>query len=193
MSPFLTIAFILLHNIYALQQWSIDISNSTQKYFENWWNVGCGSGHASLALRSDYRQLLNTAHTELGFKYVRFHGILMDDVGAVNGINDYSFINIDNIFDFLLSINMKPFVEIGFMPQDFASNTSCTWQHYKGIISPPKDYKIWYSFIANLTSHLVDRYGIDEVSSWYFEVWNGMLSFINHNITWYHLYINEHT
>ena len=94
----------------------------------------------------------------------------MDDVGAVNGVNSYSFVNIDKIFDFLLSINMKPFVEISFMPQDFASNTSCTWLHYKGIISPPKDFQTWYSFITNWTSHLVDRYGINEVSTWYFEV-----------------------
>ena len=71
-----------------------------------------------LAARSE------TAHDELGFRYVRFHGLLSDDMGTVVRENKkllYSFFNCDQVFDFLLSIGMKPFVELSFMPGPFAS------------------------------------------------------------------------
>lgn len=83
----------------------------------------------------------------------------------------YNFANVDNIFDFLISIGMKPFVEIGFMPECLASGEK-TCFHYKGNITPPKDYAEWNRFIEAFTKHIIERYGIDEVRSWYFEVWN---------------------
>ena len=153
------------------QTWSIDISNSGELHFEFWWNKCVGSGHGSLALRQDWQQRLKYIHDETGMERVRFHGILNDDVGSYNGENDYSFINIDKIYDYLLSIGMHPYVEISFMPDDFAS-TSNTVFHYKGNISPPKDWSVWYGFIQTWMTHLIDRYGIDEVSKWKFEVWN---------------------
>jgi len=83
----------------------------------------------------------------------------------------YSFYNVDQVFDFLLSIGMKPFIELGFMPDALASGTRTVF-NYKGNITPPKDYDAWADLIATLTRHLVDRYGITEVCSWFFEVWN---------------------
>jgi xylan 1,4-beta-xylosidase len=148
--------------------------------FTHYWELCIGSCHAYTALREDYRKQLKRAHDELGFKYVRFHGIFNDDMcvcvekktylGESLGIV-YNFVNIDNIFDFLLSIGMKPFVEIGFMPECLASgNETCF--HYRGNITPPKDYDQWTYLIKAFTEHLIDRYGIEEVRSWYFEVWN---------------------
>lgn len=83
----------------------------------------------------------------------------------------YNYVNIDNIFDFLMEIGMKPFIELGFMPSCLASSED-TCFHYKGNITPPKDYTMWYDFIQSFTSHCVERYGMDEVRSWFFEVWN---------------------
>ena len=145
------------------QSWMIDINNSTQLPLYHFWDECVGSGHANLALRSDYQYQLKQAKDSIGFKYVRFHGILDDDVGTVNGNNDYSFINIDNIFDYLIAA-MKPYVEISFMPQIFASNADSTVFHYKGGISEPKSWFTWYQFIQNWMTHLIDRYGVDEVS-----------------------------
>jgi xylan 1,4-beta-xylosidase len=70
-----------------------------------------GSGHAALALRADYRDYMTRVQKDIGFKYVRFHGLLNDDMSAytlVNGKPTYSFFNIDSIFDFLRSIQMRP-------------------------------------------------------------------------------------
>src|SRR3982751_5136265 len=88
------------------------------------WEYCVGSDHAPVALRADWQQQLRRCHDKLGFQYVRFHGLLSDDMGTVvRGENKllYSFFNADQIFDFLLSIGMRPFVELSFMPTALAS------------------------------------------------------------------------
>lgn len=142
---------------------------------EHYWEGCVGSGHATLALRSDYQKLLSQAHKDCGFQQVRFHGIFDDDMsvylGPSAGPNEYSFFNVDEVYDYLLSIGMKPYVELSFMPGLLASgNQTVMW--YKGNITPPKSWAAWYDLIVQFASHLVDRYGIDEVSTWSFEVWN---------------------
>ena len=92
--------------------------------FSHCWEHTVGSCHAPLALRSDWQAQLEQCHRELGFQYVRFHGLLSDDVGTLVRQRDTlfdSFFNVDQIFDFLLSIGMRPFVELSFMPDALAS------------------------------------------------------------------------
>lgn len=142
--------------------------------FPHYFEQCVGSCHAATGLREDWRIQLRKCKEELGFKYVRFHGLLNDDMSVCTknqGNTVYSFFNIDSIFDFLLSIGMKPFIELSFMPEALASGTT-TCFHYKGNVTPPKDYKEWGDLIEALTAHLVDRYGLDEVKEWFFEVWN---------------------
>ncbi len=148
---------------------------SEGKPLSHYWEKCVGSCHAYTALREDYRQQLKKAHEQAGFQYLRFHGLLNDDMSIVvreeDGSLRYNFFNIDSIFDFLLDIGMKPFLELGFMPEALAS-TEKTCFHYKGNISLPKDYKEWEELIGKLTDHLIQRYGAEEVHSWFFEVWN---------------------
>lgn len=102
---------------------TFDASNNMTP-FPHIWEECVGSGHALLALRADYREYLTRCRTELGFRSVRFHGLLDDDISTysiVNGRPTYSFFNIDSIFDFLLSIDMRPMIEISFMPELLAS------------------------------------------------------------------------
>lgn len=138
------------------------------------WEHSVGSDHAPIALRADWQAQLRRSHNELGFRYVRFHGLLSDDIGTLVRHRDrlvYSFFNADQIFDFLLSIDMKPFVELSFMPLAFASGNQTVF-HYRGNVTPPEDYEQWSALIKTLAAHLVERYGIQEVSQWPFEVWN---------------------
>jgi xylan 1,4-beta-xylosidase len=140
----------------------------------HFWEHTVGSGHASLALRTDWQRQLRRCHEELGFRYVRFHGLLSDDVGTLichQGKFLYSFFNIDQIFDFLLSIGMKPFVELSFMPTALASGSKTVF-HYRANVTPPKDYQEWATFIRKLVAHWVERYGVESVRQWFFEVWN---------------------
>jgi xylan 1,4-beta-xylosidase len=151
-------------------------THSQRTPFPHFWELCVGSCHAVMGLRADWRRQLKNAHAELGFQYVRFHGLLDDAMSVYvkeqwGEAKRYSFFNIDSIFDFLLSIGMKPFIELGFMPTALASGTQ-TCFHYRANVTPPADYAEWGRLVQSLTRHLVDRYGIDEVRAWFFEVWN---------------------
>jgi xylan 1,4-beta-xylosidase len=140
----------------------------------HFWEHTVGSGHATLALRADWQAQMKRAHDELGMMHVRFHGILSDDMGTLVGENDqllYSFFNADTIFDFLLSIGMKPFVELSFMPSILSSGDQILF-HYRANVTRPRDNALWAVLIHKLLAHWVDRYGRDEVRQWFFEVWN---------------------
>jgi xylan 1,4-beta-xylosidase len=150
-----------------------DLSEPTTP-LPHFWEHTVGSDHAPIALRADWRQQLKRCHDELGFQYVRFHGLLSDDMGTL--VRDenkllYSFFNADQAFDFLLSIGMKPFVELSFMPTALASGKKTVF-NYEANVTPPRDYKQWAALINRLVSHCVQRYGLEEVRQWFFEVWN---------------------
>jgi xylan 1,4-beta-xylosidase len=134
-----------------------------------------GAGRANEGLRADWQQQLAYVKKECGFKYIRMHGLLTDDMGVYkedrNGKPEYNYMYIDVLFDFLQSIGIKPFVELGFMPDALASgNKTIFW--WRGNVTPPKDYDKWAALVQNLTGHFTERYGADEVKTWYFEVWN---------------------
>lgn len=138
------------------------------------WSHTVGSGRALLALRADWQAQMRKTHAELGVRHVRFHGLLNDEMCTylIECDKDvYSFFNADRIFDFLVSIGMKPLVELSFMPTALQSGGDTVF-FYKANVTPPRDYAKWADLIGRLVKHWLDRYGIDEVRSWYFEVWN---------------------
>ena len=140
----------------------------------HFWEHTVGSDHAPMGLRADWQQQLQQCHNELGFRHVRFHGLLSDDMGTLVLENDkllYSFLNIDQVFDFLLSIDVRPFVELSFMPKALASGKRTVF-NYEANVTPPRDYRKWATLISRLVSHWVERYGLAEVREWFFEVWN---------------------
>ncbi|WIG57173.1 MAG: Xylan 1,4-beta-xylosidase [Rhodanobacteraceae bacterium] len=141
---------------------------------EHVWSHTIGSGRALLALRADWQAQMRKTRAELGVRHVRFHGLLNDEMCTylIECDKDvYSFFNADRIFDFLVSIGMKPFVELSFMPTALQTGGDIVF-FYKANVTPPRDYAKWADLITRLVKHWVDRYGIDEVRSWYFEVWN---------------------
>jgi xylan 1,4-beta-xylosidase len=144
--------------------------------FPHYWEQMFGSGRAVLSLRDSYRRDLRAVRQITGFQYIRFHGILDDDVGVYDedkqGRPIYNFSYVDQIYDGLLALGVKPFVELSFMPYKLAARPDLQSFWYHPDVSPPKDYARWDELIAQLTNHLVNRYGVDEVAKWYFEVWN---------------------
>ena len=144
--------------------------------FPHYWEQMFGSGRAILALRESYRRDLREVKQATGFGYIRFHAILDDEVGLYNqdaqGNPFYNYSYIDQIYDGLLDNGLRPFVELSFMPEKLASTPSRQAFFYRPFNSPPKDWDRWGDMIEHLARHLVERYGIDEVSKWYFEVWN---------------------
>jgi xylan 1,4-beta-xylosidase len=134
-----------------------------------------GAGRANEGLRADWQQQLAYVKKECDFRYIRMHGLLTDDMAVYtedkNGKPVYNYMYIDVLFDYLHSIGMKPFVELGFMPAALASgNKTIFW--WRGNVTPPRDYNKWEALIKDLVQHFTERYGEDEVKTWYFEVWN---------------------
>ncbi|TDW91531.1 xylan 1,4-beta-xylosidase [Kribbella sp. VKM Ac-2566] len=114
---------------------------------------------------------LRRMHDEIGVRTVRAHAIFHDDTHVIDG-DSYDFSVVDAIYDRLLAIGLRPVVELGFMPRELASDPTKTVFEYGAIISPPASYQRWHDLVRALVQHLVDRYGLDEVLTWDFEVWN---------------------
>ncbi len=153
---------------------AIDPKRSLGKWSDSW-RLVVGSGHAYLALRADYLDHLRMGKRAIDCEYVRFHGILHDDVAILyedrEGRLGHNFLTLDTIYDSLLEIGVRPFVELGFMPKALARGDETVF-YWKGNISPPKDYEAWGNLVETFTRHCKERYGADEVRQWYFEVWN---------------------
>ncbi|HEY4000841.1 MAG TPA: glycosyl hydrolase family 39 [Candidatus Xenobia bacterium] len=167
----LLLIFLLLLQAAFAQDVEFDLTQAGRP-FPHVWEQTFGSGRAILTLRDSWRQDARAVHAITGFKYVRFHAIFHDEVGLCRP-DGYNFTYIDQIYDGLLQNGLKPYVELGFMPKALASQPPvyhAFW--YQQITSPPADYGKWDAMIGAFARHLVDRYGIDEVARWPFEVWN---------------------
>jgi xylan 1,4-beta-xylosidase len=172
----LLLLLLLPFSLSAQQTITID-ANAPTTPFPHFWEEMFGSGRAALVLRQSYLDDLKAVKQVTDFRYVRFHAILHDELGVYNedehGNPVYNFAYIDQIYDNLLANGVRPVVEISFMPKKLAFNPDALhpfW--YKQNVSPPKSMEKWDGLITAFAKNLVDRYGIDEVSQWYFEVWN---------------------
>ncbi|MGB9070658.1 MAG: hypothetical protein WCC21_18995 [Candidatus Acidiferrales bacterium] len=144
--------------------------------FPHYWEQMFGSGRAILSLRDSYRRDLRDVKQATNFSYVRFHAILHDEVGLydedASGNPVYNFSYVDQIYDGLLAAGVRPFVEVSFMPRKLAAQEILQPFWYKPVVAPPKDWNKWGDLVSHFAQHLVDRYGVEEVSHWYFEIWN---------------------
>lgn len=143
--------------------------------FNTFFKTSIGAGRANEGLRADWQQQLAELKRDTDFQYIRMHGLLTDDMGVykidAQGREQYNFQYIDALYDYILSIGMKPFVELGFMPSALASGDKTIFW-WRGNVTPPHSYEKWETLIQKLTEHWTQRYGAEEVESWYFEVWN---------------------
>lgn len=137
------------------------------------------AGRAGEGLREEWREQLRRVHREIGFSHIRFHGLFHDEMRlliASSHVTDvdplrYRWWYIDDLFDALLEIGIRPFVEFGFTPECLASGEATVFD-WSANISPPSSYSAWGRLISDTVKHWIKRYGIDEVRRWYFEVWN---------------------
>ncbi|MCE3199743.1 GH39 family glycosyl hydrolase [Paenibacillus sonchi] len=161
-----------------------------------------GVSRAKEVLLADVQQALRIAQAEIGFKYIKMHSLLDDDMMVYNedaeGKPVYNFQFIERVFDFLLSIRLKPLVQFSFMPKKLASNLEKTVFYNHINTSPPKSIDKWNGLIRALTQHLIQRYGLEEVRSWLFCVWNepsssNLLFGFSHDDIFNQLYQNTYT
>jgi len=135
--------------------------------------LSIGSGFPGTLIRDESLTQLRTVQKELRFRYIRFHNIFADQLGTyreVDGKPIYNWSRIDYLYDQLLGMGLKPFVELGFTP-DAMKQSDQTIFYWKGNTSHPQPDK-WTALVDAFARHLIARYGTQEVRSWYFEFWN---------------------
>lgn len=162
----------------------VDLSQPGSPFPHAWERV-VGGDWAKQALRRDYQDQLFACHEELGIESLRFHGVLNSSMSTyfptVNGRprnpalsdDDYSFFNVDQVYDALVDHGMRPYVELSSMPAALqAAPQPFSVFLYDFNQMEPKDYALWGKVVGDFARHMVDRYGIHEVRTWPFEVWN---------------------
>lgn len=175
-NTFSLITFLLFNFYCVAQQKELKLDmNQVQGPKSSMYHFCVGAGRANEGLRADWQQQLAEIQQKTPFKYIRFHGILNDDMGVYQedfeGKPIYNWQYIDKLYDFLLSVHIKPFVELSFMPSALASGKKTVFW-WKGNVTAPKDFIKWEGLISAFVTHLQERYGREEVKTWYFEVWN---------------------
>ena len=167
----------------ALVEIDVDAGRTSRRLRRLWHMIGAERlsqlvtdeqvGGRSVA--AEFADALALVRDKLGVTHVRAHAILHDDLGVYrehDGEVVLDFARIDAVYDRLLGLRLRPVVELSFMPHDLARDPSATVFAYGANVSPPRDWGRWAILVRALTAHLVDRYGIDEVRRWPFEVWN---------------------
>jgi len=137
-----------------------------------------GTGRLGLALQQEYQDHLKLVQETIRFRYIRGHGLFCDDVGIYREVEldgekktFFNFTYLDRIMDSYLAKNIRPFLELGFMPEKLKTGEQTIF-YWKGNVTPPSSYEKWGALVTATLAHLVDRYGREEVITWPVEVWN---------------------
>ncbi len=156
----------------------VEVKDNVEISFHNNVDYCIGTGRMGLALTQEYQEQLKLVQEEIGFSHIRGHGLFCDDMAIYheyeeNGIKraEYNYTYLDRVMDFYRSVGLRPFLELGFMPEKMASGTQTIF-YWKGNTTPPKDYGAWCKMVQSLLRHLIERYGEEEVVTWPIEVWN---------------------
>jgi xylan 1,4-beta-xylosidase len=138
------------------------------------WRVCVGGGRTAEALRGQFQRHLEMLQHDMPFSYLRMHGVFHEDMMVYReseGRPVFNWQYVDMAYDHWLSIGIRPFVELGFMPYDLASGDDTVFW-WRGNITPPRDWARWELLVERFVDHVIERYGLEEVRRWYFEVWN---------------------
>ncbi len=175
MKKILTTAIALLTAVLSFAQ-TIDVSHPGEP-FNHHWSVGTCAGRANEGLRTSWVEQLRLVREHCGFQYLRMHGLFDDDMFVYfedsKGRPVYNWQYVDEVYDRMLSLGIRPFVELSFFPKGIAADNSKTQMWYQNRITyDAARLPNWKELVRAFTQHVVDRYGLAEVLTWYFEVWN---------------------
>ena len=156
----------------------IIVDRDAEVFFHNNVDFCVGTGRMGLALTQEYQEQLKLVQKEIGFRHIRGHGLFCDDMAVYHeyeedGVKktEYNYTYLDRVMDFYMSIGLRPFLELGFMPDKLARGTQTIF-YWEGNTTPPRDYGAWCEMVQSLLHHLIGRYGAQEVVTWPIEVWN---------------------
>ena len=149
-----------------------------------------GTGRMGLALQKQYYEQLKLVQEKIGFEHIRGHGLFCRDMFIYHEYDEsgkyfpgqkipesenlkveYNWTYLDMVMDSYKELKIRPFIELGFMPEQLASGEQTIF-YWKGNVTPPKSYDRWADLVKATLNHLIKRYGRDEVVQWPVEVWN---------------------
>ena len=127
----LVISFLLVNTVNAQSiDGSITVdSKAKAEKFEHFWSKCVGAGRANEGLRASWLEQLKLVKDNCGFEYCRFHALFHEDMFVYkieNGKVVYNWQYIDDLFDRMQQIGVRPFVELSFFPKDIAVKDSKT-------------------------------------------------------------------
>ncbi|MCD7746172.1 MAG: helix-turn-helix domain-containing protein [Lachnospiraceae bacterium] len=152
----------------------ISVNRPTRK-LQHTFKTFISVGKAKDLLNHEIQEMLRDLQSAVGYQYIKFHGIFSDDMLVCtrpNGVLHFRFTLVDSALDFLLSIGLKPLLQLSFMPLALASDPNKNTYQSPFNTSPPADIHEWEDLVCSFIRHLFSRYGEEEVLSWPFCVWN---------------------
>jgi xylan 1,4-beta-xylosidase len=139
------------------------------------WKNAIAVGRAYELLRDDLQRHLAVLQRTIGYRYCRFHGLFHDEMAVVarrkDGSLAFRWHQMDKVFDALKQLGLRPFVELSSMPAALASGATTIFD-WGFNATPPRDYAEWGRLVEAFARHCLDRYGLEEIAQWYYEVWN---------------------
>ena len=144
--------------------------------FDNTFSRLIGIGSAKQILMHEVQTQLEDIQRQIHFEYIRFHGIFSDEMMVVNRNPDgslrLSFRMVDMVFDYLLSIGLKPVLQLSFMPNELAEDTGKLIYNGRYNTSQPRHMEEWCTLVKSFIEHLISRYGREVVAGLPVLVWN---------------------
>lgn len=157
------------HSVQVISQ-TVDLQKKGTDFPHTWQKI-INVGYAGEIISANVQQQLRIMQNSIGFTHLRFHGILDDDINIYNedenGNPTLYFTYLDMILDFLDSINLKPYLELSFIPSKLAKNLHSPFAH-RAYISDVKSLDKWRYLIRGIVMHCAERYGVAAMKQWYF-------------------------
>lgn len=135
-------------------------------------------GWAKELLYEPVREQLRETQQKISFEYIRFHGIFDEDMmvyqedAAGNPI--YNFTYVDMVYDFIISLGLKPYVEFSYYPKALAADQRTVMNHHSYVYGMPKSMEKWCKLVRATVRHWIGRYGRSAVRSWRFRTGEGL-------------------
>ena len=156
---------------------TINVTSKKTKPLIHTWSVGTCAGRVNEGLRTSWVEQLKLSKEHCGFRYLRMHDLFNDDMCIYfekpDGRVVYNWQYVDEVYDRMLEIGIRPFVELSFFPKGIDADNGKQQMWYRNRVTYDESkMPKWSALIKAFCQHVIDRYGIDEVRQWYFEVWN---------------------
>ena len=123
------------------------VSKDNEVAFHNHSYECIGTGRMDLALHKEYIDQLRLVQEKIGFSYIRGHGLFCKDMAIYQEailddgtvLEEYNFTYLDQVMETYQELGLRPFLELGFMPEEMASGEDTVF-YWQGNITPPADY-----------------------------------------------------